>query len=171
MKILHSLVGYLVVTALPFYPFAFASPLAAFDYDGYVTAEQLENHIEIALMNRFIGNIVETCQTATTRNYGDTAVMKRSPGDIIDARQVEGAVGYVPEVLFIVNIVAVVTLSILWVKDDDPVRGDDISLYITLIKSLLLETCGVYPRYYQQCHCEVSTFQLGHLSLPLFCCV
>jgi hypothetical protein len=128
MKILHTLVGYLVFTALPFRPFALASPLAAFDYDsdGYVNTTQLENHIDGALMNHFLGNIVEICQTVTTQNHGDTAVMKRSPSHITEARQVEGAAGYAPVILVILGVVAGVTASILWVENDDPVRGDDI---------------------------------------------
>ena len=131
MKILHSLVGYLVVTALPVHLFAFASPLAAFDNDGYVTPTQLENYIDIVLMNHFLGNITEICQTrtGTARNHSDTAVMKRAPGDIIEARQIEGAASYIPLVIGIVGIVAAVTLSIVVLKDDDPVRDDhDVAL-------------------------------------------
>ena len=123
--ILHSLVYYLVVTALPFHLFAFASPLTAFDNDGYVTAAQLENHIDIDLMNHFLGNITETCQTGTTRNHSDTAVIKRAPGDIIEGRQVEGAV---VDALIVISIVTVVTLSILWIVDDNAVRGNDVTL-------------------------------------------
>ena len=128
MKILHSLVGYLVVTALPFHPFAFASPLAAFDNDGYVTAAQLENQIDIAVMNHFLNNIVETYQTGTMRNHSDTAIIKRAPGDIIEERQAEGAANYLPDVLIILSIISTITLSILWIKSDDPVRGDDVAL-------------------------------------------
>ena len=94
MKILHALVGYLAATTLAFYPFALASPLAAtsLDYDGYV---------DIKL-------------------NGDSALMKRVPGDIIEARQ---AIVIVPTVLFIISIVADVVFAIVWIADDDPVRG------------------------------------------------
>ena len=66
MKILHTLVGYLAVIALPLHLFAFASPLAAIDYDGYVDTTQ--NHIDSdgTLMKHVLGTIVETCQTVTT---------------------------------------------------------------------------------------------------------
>ena len=101
MKILHALVGYLAVTTLPIHPFAFASPLATIDYDGYVN---------------------NTHQTVTTENHSDGALMKRAPGDIIDARQEE----LLPEVAIIVAIVASVVLSIVWIKDDGPVRGSDV---------------------------------------------
>ena len=57
MKTLHVLVGYLAVTTLPF---AFASPLAAIDYDGYVNTTQ--NHIDSALMKRVTGDIIEARQ-------------------------------------------------------------------------------------------------------------
>ena len=57
MKIPHAsaLVGYLAVIALPFYPFAFASPLAAIDYGGYVNT--MQNHTDRALMNHVPGVI------------------------------------------------------------------------------------------------------------------
>jgi hypothetical protein len=80
MIILRALVGYLAVTALPF---AFASPLAAIHYDGYVDTTQ--NHIDIALMKRVLNSIVETCQTVTyhsgpgyvdtTQNHNDSALI------------------------------------------------------------------------------------------------
>jgi hypothetical protein len=61
MKILHALVGYLTVTALPFSLFAFAHPLAAsIDHDGFVNTRQIQN---------------------------DGDLMKRKPGHIIEARQ------------------------------------------------------------------------------------
>jgi hypothetical protein len=130
MKILHALVCYLAVIALPFHPFAFASPFAI-DYDGYVNTTQ--NNIDSALMEHFLGTIVETCQIVTTQNHGDNALMKRVSGDIIETRQ---ALAGVPiTFLSIIAIVAVVTLSIVWVEDDDPVRCN--SLSSTLIKSLL----------------------------------
>ena len=129
MKILHALVGYFAVTALPFHPFAFASPLAAIDYDsdGYVNTTQ--NHIDGALMNHVLGSIVETCQTVTThwQHHSDSAFMKRVPGDIIvEARQLAA----IPVVGFILFIVADIVLSIVWIADDQPVRGNDIKFLV-----------------------------------------
>jgi hypothetical protein len=51
MKILHALVGYLTVAALPMNPFAFAAPLTGIDYDGYVATTQ--NYADGDLMNHF----------------------------------------------------------------------------------------------------------------------
>ena len=50
MKILHALLSYLAVTALPFQLFAYS--LAAIDYDGYVNSTQ--NHGDRALVKRGI---------------------------------------------------------------------------------------------------------------------
>ena len=117
MKILHALVGYLAVTSLPFHPFTFASPLAI-DYDGYVNTTQ--NNIDGALVEHFLGTIVETCQTVTTPNHGDSALMKRLgvPGDIIEARQAEN----IPYLTIISLIVTAVLLIVGNIKDDNPVR-------------------------------------------------
>ena len=123
MKILHALVGYLAVAALPgpFHLFAFASPLAAFDYDGYVNISA-QNQIDSALMKHVLGSVLETCQTVSTQYNADCALMKRAPGDIVEARQgLEAALA--PKVLIIVAIVAVIALSIVWVESDDPVGG------------------------------------------------
>ena len=136
MKILDVLVGYLAVTALPLYPFAFASPLAGIDYDGYVDVTQ--NHIDGALMNHVLSNVLETCQAVTshslsgyanaTQNHSDSAaLMKRGPGDIIEARF---GPAIVPYVLVVIAIVAAITLSIIWVEGDDPVRGNDIEFLV-----------------------------------------
>ena len=95
MKVVHALVGYLAVTALPFHRFAFASPLAAIYYDGYVN---------------------------TTQNHTDSALMKRVPGDIIEARQVE----FIPEALAVTALIVGVYVSLLWIHEDDPVRGNDV---------------------------------------------
>ena len=57
MKIV--LVGYLAITTLSF---AFASPLPAIDFDGYVN---------------------------TTQNHSNIAPMKHVPGDFIEARQTD----------------------------------------------------------------------------------
>ena len=128
MKILHALVGYLAATALPFHLFAFASPLAPIYFDGYVNTTQ--SPIDGALINYVLGGIVGTCQTValhsdylnTTQNRRDsdstgTDLIKRVPGDIIEARWAALA----PPVLVVIAIVVAVTLSIFWVESDDPV--------------------------------------------------
>jgi hypothetical protein len=160
MKILHALVCYLAVIALPFHPFAFASPFAIY-YDGYVNTTQ--NNIDSALMEHFLGTIVETCQTVnvTTQNHDDNALMKRVSGDIIETRQTPAIT-----VLGIVAIVAFVTVSIAWIESDDPVRCN--SLSSTLIKSLLPETQSVYPKHCQPDAHQVATHELGYLPLLIF---
>ena len=125
MKILHALVGYLAIIALPFHQFAFASPLAAIDYDGYVDTTQI--HIDGALMKQVLGTIVETCQTVTMQNHKEGTFMKRVPGDIIEKRQVPLAI---PVVGFILFIVADVVLSVVWIADDDPVRGNHVEFLV-----------------------------------------
>ena len=101
MKIINALVGYLAATALPFSTFAFASPVAASsiasDCDGYVNT------------------------TLPTQNHHDSALIKRVPGDIIEPRQLLPAI---PVTLFILSLVADVVFSIVWISDDDPVRGN-----------------------------------------------
>ena len=129
MKILHALVGYLVVTALPF--LAFASPLATIDYDGYVDTNT-QNHIDSALMKQVLDTIVETCQTVTTQNHKDSALMKRvpgphGPGDIIEARQVPVAI---PVTGFILFILADVVFTIVWIANDDPVSGNSVEFLV-----------------------------------------
>lgn len=118
MRMLHALVGYLAITALPF--LAFSSPLTAIDYDGYVDTAQY--HTDGALMKQVLGTIVETCQIVTTQSHNDSALMKRvlpPSGDIIEARQ---ATVVVPVVGFILFIVADVIFTIVWIANDDPVR-------------------------------------------------
>ena len=122
MKVLHALVGYLAVAALPFYPFAFASPLAAFDYDGYVNTS-MQDQIDNALMKHVLDNVVETCQTVSAQYNADSALMKRVKGDIVEARQGEDALALAPEVFIVFGIVALTALSIIWILSDDPVRG------------------------------------------------
>ena len=131
MKILHALVGYLTVT-LPFSPFAFASPLAGIHYDGYVNTTQNLFAIDSALMNHAIGNLVEACISQSpsgyvdaTENHNDSpaALMKRVPGQIIEARF---GPAIVPPVLTVIAIVAAITLSIIWIESDDPVRGNNV---------------------------------------------
>ena len=101
MKILHALVGYLAVTALPFHLFAFASPLAAIDHDGCVTM---------------------------TQNYIDSALMKRVPGDIMEARQ---AAVIVPIAInLVIAIVVDVVVIIDWISDNKKVRGNDVEFLI-----------------------------------------
>jgi hypothetical protein len=138
MKILHALVGYLTITALPFYPFAFAAPLAGIDYDGYVATTQ--NYADGDLMNpgHVFDNILETCRTVTTshslsdyvnatQTHNDrAALIKRVPGDsdIIKARLVP-LPPLAPAVAVVVAIVFIVSLSIDWEESDNPVRGKD----------------------------------------------
>ena len=122
MKILHALVGYLAVIALP-YPFAFASTLEI-HYDGYVNSTAMQNTIDGALFEHILGTIVETCQTVTTTNrekHSDRALMKRVPGDIqlIETRQVELPV---PDLGTITIIFAVALIALYWIGSDDPVR-------------------------------------------------
>ena len=132
MKVLHTLVGYLAVTALqPFHSFALASQ-ATIDYDGYVNTST-QNHIDDALMEHALGSIMETCQTITrhsgyvnaTQIHGDSAAMKRVPGDLIEARQAEADLT-VPEFAIVVALVTLVVTSILWIANDDPVRDNDV---------------------------------------------
>ena len=127
MKMLHVLVGYLTVIALP-YPFAFASrvPLAMHcdsDWDGYVNSTTTQNAIDGALMEHILGTIKETCQTVIThrKSHCDSALMKRVPGDIqvIEARQVELPV---PDLGTITIIFAVALIALYWIGSDDPVR-------------------------------------------------
>ena len=145
MKILHALVGYLAVTALPF--LAFASQLAAIDYDGYVNTTQ--SHIDGALIEQVLDTIAETCQTVSTQNLKDSgALTKRVPGDIIEARQLG-----VPVIGLIFFLIADVTFALVWIALDDPVRGNDVEFIVehNWLKSLL-ETWEIYYRFYQQGH-------------------
>jgi hypothetical protein len=96
MKILHALVGYLTVTALPFSLFAFAHPLAAsIDHDGFVNTRQIQN---------------------------DGDLMKRKPGHIIEARQLPVVV---PVILIVVGIVTLVTTSLDLVREVKQVRSNE----------------------------------------------
>ena len=99
MKILHALASCLAVTALHFRRFAFASSLAAIDYDGYVNITQHHWHSDSG------------------------ALMKRVPGDIIEARQAAIFL-VVPAVVFI--IVGEAALTVVYIREDDPVRGSDV---------------------------------------------
>ena len=123
MKMLHALVGYLTVTALPFYPFAFeTSPLASINYDGYAN----KTHIDSTLMKQGLDSIVETCQTVTTPKHGDSAFMKSHDlsGDIIEARQEEPPP--TPTLILVGLMIAIVVVGIIWITEDDPVRGNDV---------------------------------------------
>ena len=123
MKILHTLVGYLAVTSLPFHPFAFASPLAT-DYDGYVNM-----HIDGAIMKHVLDSIVETCQRVTMQNHSDTTlIMKRIPGDsIIDAHQeIPGGLPS-PEITVLALIIAGVVLALVSLGEDKSVRGNGVA--------------------------------------------
>ena len=139
MKILHTLVGYLAVTALPFH--SFASPLAAIDYDGYVDTTKLK-HTDSALMKHIFGNVLETCQTVTshglsgyyvntTQNHSDSAtLLERVPGDIIIEGRIEVPPEVPPAVLLVIAIVLVVAISIIWTEGDDPVRNNEVEFLV-----------------------------------------
>ena len=92
MKILHALVGYLAVAALPFSPFSFAHPLAAIDFDGYVN---------------------------TTQNLIDGALRNHISGEIIEARQLD-----IVDVAIVLDIVALVYVTLIWIGGDNDVRAD-----------------------------------------------
>ena len=137
MKILHALVGYLAITALPFHPFAFASPLAAIDYDGYVNTSTTQNLIDSASMKHFLDSIVGACHTVayhgdyvnTTQNHrdSDSALMKRVPqaGDISLILPL-----LVPGALAVAALVVVAALGVVWVAEDNPVRGNDMEFLV-----------------------------------------
>ena len=97
----HSILAQLALTALPLVfhprPFAFAYPLAPnIDYyDGYVD---------------------------TTQSQSDSALIKRVPGDIVEARQAEVLVPIGP---IIILTVFEVMLTVDYVSGDNPVRGND----------------------------------------------
>jgi hypothetical protein len=100
MKILHALVGYLTVTALPFSLFAFAHPLAAsIDHDGFVNTRQIQN---------------------------DGDLMKRKPGHIIEARQLPvGPLEVIVAIGVVVGIVTIVITSLALVHDGNQVRSNE----------------------------------------------
>ena len=122
MKILHALVGYLAITVLPFQPLAFASPLATIDNDGYVN----KTHIDGALIKHVLDSIVETCQTVTTQNLTGYDLMKRIPGDIIEARQAE----ILPAIAAITAIITTIAIGVLWIENDVPVRGNYVEFLV-----------------------------------------
>ena len=106
MKILNALVGYLAVTALPFQCFhPVASPLAAIDYyEGYVD---------------------------TTQNHSGSAVLKYESGDIKEARQLmEVPVQLIPDAAAVIAIVVGIFFTIYWIREDDPVRGNDVEFLV-----------------------------------------
>lgn len=118
MKILHALVGYLTFTALPFHSFVFASPLAAIDHDGYVNITQNYIDWEDAFMKHILG-IMDSETVTTTQSHKDSGLIKRVPGDIIEARQ---AMLIIPVVGLVLFIVADIGFSLWWISKDDPVR-------------------------------------------------
>jgi hypothetical protein len=132
MKIFQALVGYLALTALPFHPFAFASPLEGIDYgDGYVNLNTTQYHVNDALIKHVYGSIADSCQThnyysgfvnttttSSTQNHSDS-------GEIIEARDFAALA---PPILVVVVIVALIVLSIFWVEADNPVRCNSFKL-------------------------------------------
>ena len=132
MKMLHALVGYLTVTALPFYSFAFAaSPLASINYDGYAN----KTHIDGALIKQVLDSIVEACQTLTTPKHDDSTIMKRHDvsGDMMEARQ--ELPPPMPTPVLIGLLVAAVVVGIIWIVEDDPVRGNDVE-FLQVVEQL-----------------------------------
>ena len=176
MKILHGLVGYFAFTALPFHPFAFATPLGAIDHDGYVDTTQ--NHVGGAPMKQVIGNILETCQTVTSHSLSgyanatqhhsdsDAALMKRASSDVIEARF---GPEIVPPVLTVIAIVAAITLSIVWVEGDDPVRGNYVELLVehsdqrTSSRNVSRSPKIPSARCYQTIHNTTGLFATPHI--------
>ena len=117
---LYVLLGYLAIITLHFYPIAFAHPLAAsIDYDGYVNTGT-QNHIDGALMKHVLGGIVETCQTITMQNHRDSTLMKLVPGDFIETHQAAEIV----ETTIILNIFMIISVSTLWIGEDNLVRAN-----------------------------------------------
>jgi hypothetical protein len=116
MKIFNALVAYLTVTALPFTPFAFAHPLAA--------------------------SIDHDGFVNTRQNQNDGDLMKRVPDDIIEARQLIAIV----EVALVLEVIAIITVSILLVDREDAVRAMKRSFIVANFfdNSILPETRGVY---------------------------
>ena len=118
MKILHVLVGYLVITALPFQVLVLPSQLAAIDYDGYVNTT--EYHIDSGLTKQAPG--------IETQNQKDSVLLKHVSGDVIEARQA-GII--IPVAFTIISIVAEVGGALWWIKKDDPaVRGNGVKFLV-----------------------------------------
>jgi hypothetical protein len=72
----------------------------------------------------------------TRQNQNDGDLMKRVPGDsdIIEARQ------FLEQAL-VIEILAIVSISVLWIKQDNPVRGNEEEFLVDhLINSILPET-------------------------------
>ena len=72
----------------------------------------------------------------TTQNHIDSALTKRVPGDIIDARQVEITI---PAAL-IIAIVIDFAVIFDWITDNDKVRGNDVEILVEHFDRLLPET-------------------------------
>ena len=118
MQILYAFVGYFAVTVLPFGPFAFASPLATIDHDGYVNTT--EYHIDSGLTKQAPG--------IETQNQKDSVLLKHVSGDVIEARQA-GII--IPVAFAIISIVAEVGGALWWIKKDDPaVRGNGVKFLV-----------------------------------------
>lgn len=99
--------------------------MPAIDYhDGRYVNTCTRNHIDA---NGALGSTVdsEICQMPN-QNHADRALMKRVPGVIIEKRQAE----FAPPVLAVIATVAAITLSIIWVEIDDPVRGTDVDFLL-----------------------------------------
>ena len=122
MKILHALVGYLTLTALPF---ALASPLAAIDYNGYVDSDTTQSHIDIALMKRALGRVVKTRQTDTAQIHSDNALIMKPASDTTEACQLA-----IPIATLVIFAVVGILFSIPWIEQRDKVSGNDLDFLI-----------------------------------------
>ena len=142
MKILQGLVGYLAVTALPFHPFSVAaSPLASINFDGYANKTNIDDALIKQVLD-YVDSIKDTCQTVTTKKRSDGTLMNHvsGQGDIIEARQ-EEPIPPPPAELLVGAIIFTVILGILWITEENQVRGNDVEFLVEhLIQSLLLET-------------------------------
>ena len=69
-------------------------------------------------MKHVLGSIVDTCQTVTTQNHKDCALMKRVPGNVIEARQ-----WVIPVIVVVTVLVNGIMLGLLLIEDDDPVTN------------------------------------------------
>jgi hypothetical protein len=99
-------------------------------------------------MEHVLNSIADTCQTVTTQNHTDNALMKRVPGDIIDARQIEIAPG--PVVAIIIGIIATVTLIAYFIDGDDEKRE-------SFTQNSVSQASAKYPNYnWIICHSPYS---------------
>ena len=82
-------------------------------------------------MKQVLDSIVEAChwQTVTTQKHDDSTIMKRHDvsGDMMEARQ---ELPPIPNPIFIGLLVTAVIVGIVWIVQDDPVRGNDVEFLV-----------------------------------------